>query len=75
MSLNYLEKKLNFFFPDFNALQISSGTAALITILSILKKKNKKKNEVILPSVCCPAILFAVNFLNLKPVFQKGEDE
>ena len=69
MRSNYLEKKLKLFFPDMNILQTSSGTAALITILSILKNKYKNKDEVILPSVCCPAVLFAVNFLNLKPVF------
>lgn len=69
MRLNYLEKKLKIFFPDLSALQTSSGTAALITILSALKNKHKLKNEVIVPSVCCPAILFAVNFLNLKPIF------
>lgn len=69
MRSNYLEKKLKLFFPDMNALQTSSGTAALITILSILKNKYKHKDEVILPSVSCPAILFAVNFLNLKPIF------
>ena len=69
MKSDYLGKKLKIYFPDFNTLQTSSGTAALITILNILKKKHKQKDEVILPSICCPAVLFAVNFLNLKPVF------
>jgi len=49
--------------------QTSSGTAALISLLETLKKKTKEKNEVIIPSVVCPSILFAVNFLSLKPVF------
>ena len=69
MKSNFLEKKLKLFFPDMHSLQTSSGTAALITILNTLKNRNKNKDEVILPSVCCPAVLFAVNFLNLKPVF------
>ena len=64
-----MEKQLKNFFPKMNILQTFSGTAALITILDVLKEKNKNKNEVIIPSVACPAILFAVNFLNLKPVF------
>jgi dTDP-4-amino-4,6-dideoxygalactose transaminase len=49
--------------------QTSSATAALISLLLILKKEHKHKNEVIIPSVVCPSILFAVNFLSLKPVF------
>ena len=69
MANSFMEKQLNFFFPKMNILQTFSGTAALITILDVLKEKNKNKNEVIIPSVACPAILFAVNFLNLKPVF------
>ena len=48
MKSDYLGKKLKIYFPDFNTLQTSSGTAALITILNILKKKNKQKDEVIL---------------------------
>ena len=69
MKKNYLEKKLKVFFPDKKILQTSSGTSAIISVLQVLKKKNKKKDEVILPSVCCPSVLFAVNFLGLKPIF------
>jgi len=69
MTNSFLEKQIKIFYPKMNILETRSGTAALITILGVLKEKNKKKNEVIIPSVACPAILFAVNFLNLKPVF------
>tara|TARA_B100000963_G_scaffold351739_1_gene363827 strand:- start:45119 stop:46048 length:930 start_codon:yes stop_codon:yes gene_type:complete len=69
MTNSFLEKQIKIFFPKMNILETYSGTAALITILGVLKEKNKNKNEVIIPSVACPAILFAVNFLNLKPVF------
>lgn len=47
----------------------SSATSALIALLYTLKEKNKNKNEVIIPSVVCPSLLFAVNFLSLKPIF------
>ena len=69
MVSSFMEKQIKIFFPKMNILQTFSGTAALITILGVLKERNKNKNEVIIPSVACPAILFAVNFLNLKPVF------
>jgi perosamine synthetase len=64
---NFIEKNLQRFYSDYFINQTSSGTSALICILAALK--NKKKNEVIIPSVVCPSILFAVNFLSLKPIF------
>ena len=51
----------------------SSGTSALIALLFALKEKNKDKNEVIIPSVVCPSLLFAVNFLSLRPIFADME--
>ena len=51
----------------------SSATSALIALLYTLKEKNKNKNEVIIPSVVCPSLLFAVNFLSLKPIFADME--
>lgn len=73
MSKNYLEAKLEVFFPDKKIIQTSSGTSAIISILQVLKNNNKIKDEVILPSVCCPSLLFAINFSGLKPIFADME--
>ena len=57
-------------FPKKYVIETSSGTASLIVCLEMLKKKsNTKKTEVLIPSVCCPSVLFAVNITGLKPVF------
>jgi dTDP-4-amino-4,6-dideoxygalactose transaminase len=69
MSRNIIETSLKKFYPKSFISQTSSATAALISLLQELKKKHKHRNEVIIPSVVCPSILFAVNFLSLKPVF------
>ena len=61
MTNSFLEKQIKIFYPKMNILETRSGTAALITILGVLKEKNKK-NEVIIPSVIHVNILFAVNF-------------
>lgn len=50
-----------------------SGTSALITALSLVGWS--KDSEVIIPSVCCPAVLYAVNALNFKPVFVDMETD
>lgn len=63
-------------FPKKFLIETSSGTAGLIICLEILKKKSKAtKQEVAIPSICCPSVLFAVNFLGLKPVFIDMEFE
>ena len=64
-----IEKSLEKIYPDFFISQTSSGTSALVSILLALKKHKSNKNEVIIPSVVCPAVLHAVNFVGLKPVF------
>ena len=68
MHNNLIEKNLSQFFQDFYITRSSSGTSAIIAILkSLIKDCNK--DEVIIPSVVCPSVMFAVNFLCLKPVF------
>ena len=69
MSNHIIETSLKKFYSNRFISRTSSATAALISLLQVLKEKNKNKNEVIIPSVVCPSILFAVNFLSLKPVF------
>jgi dTDP-4-amino-4,6-dideoxygalactose transaminase len=65
---NLIEKNLSQYFQDFYITRSSSGTSALIAILKSLTK-DSNKDEVIIPSVVCPSVMFAVNFLCLKPVF------
>ena len=72
MQNNLLSPKIELqkWFPKKFLIETSSGTASLIICLEILKKKSiAKKNEVLIPSICCPSVLFAVNFTSLKPVF------
>ena len=64
-----IEKSLEKIYPDCFISQTSSGTSALVSILLALKKHKSNKNEVVIPSVVCPAVLHAVNFVGLKPVF------
>ena len=68
MQGSVIEKSLQKIYPSFFINQTSSGTSALIAILTVLKNSSKKR-EVLIPSVVCPSVLFAVNFLGLKPVF------
>ncbi len=68
MHNNLIEKNLSQYFQDFYITRSSSGTSALIAILKSLTK-DSNKDEVIIPSVVCPSVMFAVNFLCLKPVF------
>ncbi len=68
MHNNLIEKNLSQYFQDFYITRSSSGTSAIIAVLkSLIKDSNK--DEVIIPSVVCPSVMFAVNFLCLKPVF------
>ncbi len=53
-------------------VETSSGTAALIAALKI--NNFSTDSEVIIPSVTCPAVMSAVNFSNLKPVFADMEN-
>ena len=68
MQNSIVEKCLSNYYDDCFITKTSSGTSALIAILLILKA-DTKKNEVLIPSVVCPSILFAVNYVGLKPVF------
>lgn len=63
-----IEKCLKKYYEDRYIFRTSSGTSALIAILKVLSSQSKK-DEVIIPSVVCPALLFSINFLKLKPVF------
>tara|TARA_B100001121_G_scaffold185486_2_gene162051 strand:- start:3047 stop:3976 length:930 start_codon:yes stop_codon:yes gene_type:complete len=68
MKQTVIEKNISKILSNDYVLEVQSGTSALI--ISLLLQKNKsKKNEVLLPSICCPAVLTAINFCNLKPVF------
>ena len=72
MKINYIPSKneVQNLFPNKHLIETASGTASLIICLEILKKKStKKKAEVLIPSVCCPSVLFAVNSTGLKPIF------
>ena len=67
MQNSIVEKCLSNYYDDCFITKTSSGTSALIAIILILKA-DTKKNEVLIPSVVCPSILFAVNYVGLKPV-------
>ena len=62
-----IEKNLSSILSNDYVLEVSSGTAGII--ISLLLHNNKEKNEVILPSICCPAVLTAINFCNMIPIF------
>lgn len=47
-------------------LMTSSGSAALITAL--LASKIPKGSDVIMPAICCPAVLFAIQLAGFTPV-------
>lgn len=63
-----IERNLSQYFQDFYITRSSSGTSAIIAVLKSLVQ-DSNKDEVIIPSVVCPSVMFAVNFLCLKPVF------
>ena len=65
---NLIERNLSQYFQDFYITRSSSGTSAIIAVLKSLVQ-DSNKDEVIIPSVVCPSVMFAVNFLCLKPVF------
>ena len=68
MQSTFIEKSLSKYYENYHIQRTSSGTSALIAILKTLKAGSSKK-EVIIPSVVCPSVMFAVNFLNLKTIF------
>ena len=62
------EKKLSEFVNVKHCVCVSSGTSALYLILRYLKEISGK-DQVIIPSFTCPAILNAVKFAGAVPVF------
>ena len=74
MKKTVIEKHISTMLSNDYVLEVHSGTSALIISL-LLQKDKSKKNEVLLPSICCPAVLNAINFCNLKPVFVDMETE
>ena len=53
---------------SYNFIFTSSGTAALVYALNVVKKKRPDRNEVIVPAYTCPDVLSAIFAANLKPV-------
>ena len=51
MSNHIIETSLKKFYSNRFISRTSSATAALISLLQVLKEKNKNKNEVIIPSM------------------------
>ena len=68
MQNTLIEKNLSKYYHNYYISRTSSGTSALIVILKALTIESQKK-EVIIPSIVCPSVMFAVNFLGLKPIF------
>ena len=68
MKNSVIENSLSNYYQNHFILRSSSGTSALIAVLKILSQESKK-NEIVIPSNVCPALLFAINFLGLNPVF------
>jgi len=62
------QKSLEDFFEIADYVFTTSGTAALIYALSVLKKKRPAQTEVILPAYTCPDVLSAVIYSELTPV-------
>ena len=66
MALTYLNNKISELCHVNHTILTSSGSAALITAL---KASNIPLNsEVIIPSICCPAVLFAIQWSGYIPV-------
>ena len=68
-----IEKNLTNMYSNEYVLGVSSGTSAII--ISLMMGKYSKDSEVIIPSIACPAVLSAVSYCNLKPVFVDMEIE
>lgn len=67
MKQSVIEKNLSSILSNDYVLEVSSGTTALI--ISLLLSNKDGRSEVIIPSICCPAVLNAVNYCDLNPVF------
>ncbi len=65
--LNWREY-INDFFTGFDYVFTSSGTAALVYALNVLKKKQRNKSSVIVPAYTCPDVLSAIIAAGLKPI-------
>ena len=61
-----IEKNLSSILSNDYVLEVNSGTAGIIISLNL---QENNRDEVILPSICCPAVLSAINFCNMKPIF------
>ncbi len=61
-----IEKNLSSILSNDYVLEVNSGTAGII--ISLMLPENNR-DEVILPSICCPSVLSAINFCNMKPIF------
>ncbi len=66
-----VEKHLSKILKTDYVLETSSGTASLV--IGLMTKFFGERNEVIIPSVTCPAVLSAVQLAGLKPVFADME--
>ncbi len=68
-----IEDKLKELTNRANIIPTSSGTAAII--ISLLNSGIPKKAEVILPSICCPAVLSAVTLAGFTPIIADVNEE
>ena len=66
-----VEKHLSKILKTDYVLETSSGTASLV--IGLMTKFFGERNEVIILSVTCPAVLSAVQLAGLKPVFADME--
>ena len=62
-----LERRLAEYVGRKYCICTGSGTAALVVALQSLEFP--KKSEVVIPSIVCPTVAFAVGYSNLKPLF------
>lgn len=67
MTATIIESELSEFLSSDLIKETSSGSAALIAALSLLTWR--KDAEILIPSICCPAVLSAVQITNFTPVF------
>lgn len=67
LTTTVIESELSEFLSSDLIKQTSSGSAALITALQLLPWKNNA--EILIPSICCPSVLSAVQITNFTPVF------
>lgn len=68
MSKHKLAQDLSTVFSGRSVLLTKSGSAAIVLTLLALRKDLPNRDEVLIPAICCPAVLFAVQFAGLTPV-------